>query len=1013
MLKRIVFGMTLVLLLTGTLTSAFKIQPVEAEPVTIYIRADGSIDPPTSPIQRDGATYMLTGNITSDADGIVIERSSIVLDGAGFVLSGNSSGRGIFLVDESNVTIRNSTIKNFEMGIQMGDPEPLVGCANCSICGNNITGNWRGIRLFTTSSTRIFGNTIANNGQGNYGQGIILEYACGFNTIYDNNVTNNYDGISIDQCNMNNVVFGNHMAHNGAGIVIGGSIGTVYGNNITNGRTGVEIIEGHAHVFSNTMSRNGKGVAISCGGGEITGNLIEDSEDGIVVDESEGISLVRNNITHNERGLTLIWAGHNNITENSIENSGTCALYMDESSGNKFYHNNFTNNKVQTYSDGFINVWDNGYPSGGNLWSDYRGHDLYCGPYQNETGSDGIGDTPYVIDEGNKDNYPFLPLKFMPLASFTWAPVYPIVYDIVTLNASDSYDLDGQIVSYAWDFGDGAAITEGDPLITHAYTTANTYTVMLNVTDNDGLTDTVKKSINVGKLSSSISVSASPAAIVIGQTTTISGFITPKRIGATVTVLRRLGGLETWSVQTIRLTDENSRYSYVWMPLITGTYELKASWQGDLNTFGAESSIITVTVLSPFADGFESGSFNQWSGTSISGGEVAAVTNSRSHHGTYSALFTSNGDGGGEVAKCLKILETAGELHARGYFYVSKSGLVTEGSRFYLITFNAAADIAVAYAGWRRIGGVVKWTLAAKDGTVTVYNYSTVIPQLNRWYCVELHWKKDSANGLAEMWVDGAKVLSLARKNTAAYPGVAFANFGLAWTYQCGPTSVYCDCARMSATYIDLEPTVKSFSISPNPFSPNGDGSKDTTVIKATFNKNVNWNLQVRTASGKILRTWTGTGSSLSIIWDGKNSTGYKVADGTYSVRLSGYDTSGVPFTTKYGSVTVDTRRPAVTSVSVYPASFNPRTGQSTRINYTLSESCYITIKIYNSTGALKRTLLYNVLQTSGLHSVLWNGKDSSGVTVPAGTYTIKIYVIDKSGNKPTPYPIIKTVTVV
>jgi len=55
-----------------------------------------------------------------------------------------------------------------------------------------------------------------------------------------------------------------------------------------------------------------------------------------------------------------------------------------------------------------INLWDDGYPSGGNYWSNYAGVDFYSGPYQNETGSDGIGDTRHVIDENNWDNYPLM-----------------------------------------------------------------------------------------------------------------------------------------------------------------------------------------------------------------------------------------------------------------------------------------------------------------------------------------------------------------------------------------------------------------------------------------------------------------------------------------------------------------------------------------------------------------------------------------------------------------------------
>ena len=54
------------------------------------------------------------------------------------------------------------------------------------------------------------------------------------------------------------------------------------------------------------------------------------------------------------------------------------------------------------------NIWNNGYPSGGNHWSDYTGIDIYSGPYQNETGSDGKGDAPYSIDVNNVDHYPLM-----------------------------------------------------------------------------------------------------------------------------------------------------------------------------------------------------------------------------------------------------------------------------------------------------------------------------------------------------------------------------------------------------------------------------------------------------------------------------------------------------------------------------------------------------------------------------------------------------------------------------
>jgi PKD repeat protein len=66
-----------------------------------------------------------------------------------------------------------------------------------------------------------------------------------------------------------------------------------------------------------------------------------------------------------------------------------------------------------------------------------------------------------------------------------------IVYkeEIVTFNASRSYDPDGTIVSYTWDFGDGNTTT--GVTLSHSYPATGTYTVTLTVTDNDGATDTV------------------------------------------------------------------------------------------------------------------------------------------------------------------------------------------------------------------------------------------------------------------------------------------------------------------------------------------------------------------------------------------------------------------------------------------------------------------------------------------------------------------------------------------
>ena len=63
---------------------------------------------------------------------------------------------------------------------------------------------------------------------------------------------------------------------------------------------------------------------------------------------------------------------------------------------------------------------------------------------------------------------------------------------------STSTDSDGTIASYAWDFGDSTPVdTTTGATVGHDYTTGGTYSVKLTVTDNDGATDTVTKSISV------------------------------------------------------------------------------------------------------------------------------------------------------------------------------------------------------------------------------------------------------------------------------------------------------------------------------------------------------------------------------------------------------------------------------------------------------------------------------------------------------------------------------------
>lgn len=136
-----------------------------------------------------------------------------------------------------------------------------------------------------------------------------------------------------------------------------------------------------------------------------SGWIMCDVGGGVFISHSNRNRIVNNIIRNTQYGINLYsYTSNNYITDNIFMDNGN-GIHCCEGN-NMIYHNNFIRSTVAVY--GASNTWDNGYPSGGNYWDDYNGADLYSGVFQNETGSDWIGDTPYVKDENNIDRYPLM-----------------------------------------------------------------------------------------------------------------------------------------------------------------------------------------------------------------------------------------------------------------------------------------------------------------------------------------------------------------------------------------------------------------------------------------------------------------------------------------------------------------------------------------------------------------------------------------------------------------------------
>ena|GEM_PF-1359670 len=80
-----------------------------------------------------------------------------------------------------------------------------------------------------------------------------------------------------------------------------------------------------------------------------------------------------------------------------------------------------------------------------------------------------------------------------PVAAFEYSPEAPGTNESITFDASDSYDSDGSISSYEWDFGDEATTT--GRVVNHSYTSPGEYDVILAVTDDEGARNTSLRTV--------------------------------------------------------------------------------------------------------------------------------------------------------------------------------------------------------------------------------------------------------------------------------------------------------------------------------------------------------------------------------------------------------------------------------------------------------------------------------------------------------------------------------------
>ena len=301
---------------------------------------------PVSPAQATHVSCgsVITTNTVLDGDigpcpagGLRVTASNITLDLNGYQVFGGPSpgdGTGILLFRVSGVTVRNGTVRNFDMGVAIegGTGNTVQSIVARDNIGSLSTIGGDGIAILSSTNNRISGNVATNNG-GLSGIGLYSAIdaqhprttagVSSGNVVERNVVTNNIasrfgdvtttdnDGIRVEPNSTGNFFISNYVAGNGLdGIVL--FVGS--NNNVIRGN----VVERNG--LYRTTARRGNGIGLQSlpGVNGASGNLIEgnvvrqNGDNGIVLRGPRGGALgavnniVRNNVAVGNATLPLL-----------------------------------------------------------------------------------------------------------------------------------------------------------------------------------------------------------------------------------------------------------------------------------------------------------------------------------------------------------------------------------------------------------------------------------------------------------------------------------------------------------------------------------------------------------------------------------------------------------------------------------------------------------------------------------------------------------------------------------
>jgi len=408
--------------------------------------------------------------------------TSLIVEGE-LTVNDSSLGRiGIRIVNGSG-TMSNSSIEGSDVGVDARGS--CVSLHHLTISNSTV-----GVSLQNTTGAAL--NVTVTNCTA----GIIIDECTGL-LVDGCRVTGCEVGVTVSSCIelrfINNTIVNNLRDISFNGTEVAHFELEVSGNAVTMGE--VVFIIDQFDVQMSLADPPGYLALVSSGNCTITGMDLQGNGEGILIANSTDILV---------EGCHL----HNSTVGARVVSCVNCTLL----------ENDLTSNQRDLIADCEIRL-NGSHEEGGNYWSSYSGTDEMSGPDQDQPGADGLGDTPFQVPgTGCVDWYPVMrPITVPnapPLAMFEYSPLHPLTYHTVRFEDLSS-DLDGEVINWTWDLGDGTVVYMNEP--SHSYSQGGNYTVTMLVMDDSRQWSNCSLQITVENQTPSADFSFSPGFPDVGE----------------------------------------------------------------------------------------------------------------------------------------------------------------------------------------------------------------------------------------------------------------------------------------------------------------------------------------------------------------------------------------------------------------------------------------------------------------------------------------------------------------